>query len=392
MKITHPNKQPEKTQVQTDIQPGNNKQEQAELDCTQSRMDKVTQSTALDLETGECTKCLEENLYVNQEQENLQEIRPDGQKPTYQKLDHENEQAECEEGIVQLNNKGRLQHTKSEITATKNKDHQHSTSEEDLDVTNRGNEAPTNLVDVPADSEVETQKWLEILVPLKAVILRKTVCVTVSVHPTVTLKVMTLPPQSESKHLDEDMLDRKDKIWMEEIKREIKEEGREKEVTLSGERVSKKLLTKPAPLTPVQFSSINFVCKGEKLTVFGCLTIAPDATSYLISIIDKSDQIVVIKQVLIPSVSHSFTLDFELDLHFSELPKNSQGPYLVAGIALNAEFSTCQSFTVSNIEIPRYPQPKALIQSLPKLNDLAKFCSVDSALDLEERDSEGASA
>ena len=375
--------------MQPDVQPGNGKQEQTEVckDTTQSRKHDVTQSRAIkhkNVEMGECTetKHVEECLDINPAQGSRQEIGSDGQK-----LDHENTHVECEEGIAQLRDKERVQPKISEATK---KDHHHSTSKEYLNITNAGSEAPTNLVDVPADPEVHKQKCLEILVPLEASVLHKAVCVSVTVHPTVTLKVMTLPPH-KSKHVEQDMLDRKDKIWMEEIKKEIKEEGREKEVTLSGERVCKKLLTKPAPLTPVQFSSINFVCKDEKLTVFGCLTIAPDTTSYLISIIDKSDQIVVIKQVLIPSVSHSFTLNFELDLHFSELPKNSQGPYLVAGIALNAEFSTCQSFTVSNIEIPRYPQPKALIQSLPKLNDLAKFCSVDSALDLEERDSEGAS-
>ena len=384
-KQEQPDKQAVKGQTQPDIQPESSKQEQTEVfkDTTQSRERDVTQSTALkhkSVEPGGCTetKHVKEYLHINPEQGSLQGIGSDGQTPTHRKLDHENTQVECGEGIAQLRDKGRLLLTKSETTVATNEDDQHSTSEEYL---NTGSEAPTNL---PADP------GLEILVPLEASVLHKTVCVSVSVHPTVTLKVMTLPPH-KSKHIDQEMLDRKDKIWMEEIKKEIKEEGREKEVTLSGEKVCKKLLTKPAPLTAVQFSSINFVCNGENLIVFGCLTIAPEATSCLISIIDKSDQIVVIKQVLIPSDSHSFTLDFELDLCYSELPKNSQGPYLVAGLAVNAELNTCQSFTVSDIEIPRYPQPKALIQSLPKLNDLAKFGSVDSALDLEECDSEGAS-
>ena len=390
-KPEQPDKQPENEQMQPDIQPGSSKQEQTKVckDTTQSRKHKVTQSTALEhknVEPGECTET-KEYLHVNPEQGSLQGIESDGQKTNHRKLDHENTRVECGEGIAQLRDEGRVELAKSETTAATSEDHQHSTSEEYL---NAGTEAPTNLVDVAADPEVEKQKWLEILVPLEACVLHKTVCVNVRVHPTVTLKVMTLPPH-KSKHVDQEMLDRKDKIWMEVIKKEIKEEGREKEVTLSGEKVCKKLLTKPAPLTAVQFSTIDFVCKGENLIVFGCLTVAPEATSYLISIIDKSDQIVVIKQVLIPSDSHSFTLDFELGLHYSELPKNSQGPYLVAGLAVNAELSTCQSFTVSNIEIPRYPQPKALIQSLPKLNDLAKFGSVDSALDLEECDSEGAS-
>lgn len=381
-KLARPTQQPEKG-IQVPVV--------AHKDVSQSKKHKLTQSVkrkSKDVETDECkeTESMGKHVDVKPEQENQQEINSDRQSVLVeeQKVEQENALAESEEEILGLRDKGGIKPIASDVgtTAEIQQDHQHSTQGCDLDVAHVDKQLCTPPVDAlpDPDHESEEQKWLEILVPMDAGILSKAVCISVSILPTVTLKVMTLPPQTP-KHVDQEMLDRKDKVWMEQIKQEIKDEGREKEVTLFGAKISKDLLTRPNLSATVQFNSITFLSEDGSLMVFGSLTTVPEVTNCLINIIDKNDQIVVVKQLLIPSDSHTSTLDFRLDLHPSDLPKDSQGPYIVVAIALSAEFSTSQSFTVSDIEIPRYPQPGALAQSLPNLDDSTEFYSIDSGLD-----------
>jgi hypothetical protein len=193
--------------------------------------------------------------------------------------------------------------------------------------------------------------------------LEHSVCICVSVQPEVTLKIMTLPPDKIGKseyavHTENLELQEGD---MKKIKKEIKENGRIKEVTLHGKKVCEQKLIKPCSESEVKFTAC---CNhtSDCFVVYGTIEESvPEADCYLVRLVDKMDKTILVKQQQMPSDQ----LDFRFEVFPKDLPDTSTGPYLISIIALTADLSACSIFTPSQLEISRFPTPENLTLTLP---------------------------
>ena len=151
------------------------------------------------------------------------------------------------------------------------------------------------------------ENFLSANIPIDHTVLKQALCIFVSIKPTVTLRIKTLPPEKDPRIIDEEMLKCKDKQWMQDIKDEINKSGREKEVTLIGKAKCSKYFLKSTNANTKSELIINasFVYseQAKALTVKGEIKKMPEASYYLIQVTDTSDETIVIKSKLISSTS-----------------------------------------------------------------------------------------
>ena len=151
--------------------------------------------------------------------------------------------------------------------------------------------------------ETET-KMLSANIPIDHAVLEQALCIFVSVKPTVTLRIKTLPPENP-RVIDEDMLQTEDKEWMRGIKDEIDKLGREKEVTLVGKTGYFRYFLNPSNTKSELIINASYIYSEETkvLTLKGKLKLIPEAGYYLIQVTDTSDETIMIKSELISPTS-----------------------------------------------------------------------------------------
>ena len=154
------------------------------------------------------------------------------------------------------------------------------------------------------DSVKLERKMLSANILIDHAILKQALCVFVSVKPTVTLRIKTLPPE-KPRVIDEEMLQSEDKEWMQSIKDEINKLGREKEATLIGKTGYFRFFLKLANTKSELTINASFMYSEETktLTVKGKIKPIPEAGYYLIQVTDTSDETIVIKSELISPTS-----------------------------------------------------------------------------------------
>ena len=151
--------------------------------------------------------------------------------------------------------------------------------------------------------ELET-RMLSANIPIDPAILEQALCIFVSVKPTVTLRIKTLPPESDPRVIDEDSLQNEDKEWMQSIKDDINKLGREKEVTLIGKTGYSRCFLKSSNTLSELIINASFIYSEETklFTVIGRIKPIPEADYYLIQVTDTSDETIVIKsEIIIPT-------------------------------------------------------------------------------------------
>ena len=148
-------------------------------------------------------------------------------------------------------------------------------------------------------------RMLSANIPIDPANLEQALCIFVSVKPTVTLRIKTLPPENGPRVIDEESLQSEDKEWMQSIKDEINKLGREKEVTLIGKTGYFRYFLKSANTKSELIINANFMYSEETktLTVKGKIKPIPEASYYLIQVADTSDETIVIKSELISATS-----------------------------------------------------------------------------------------
>ena len=153
--------------------------------------------------------------------------------------------------------------------------------------------------------ELETS-MLSVDISINSAILEQALCILVSVKPTVTLRIKTLPPESDPRVIDEDSLQSEDREWMHSIKDDINKLGREKEVTLIGKTGYSRYFLKSSKFNILSELIINasfiYSDKTKLLTVKGKMKPIPEAGYYLMQVTDTSDETIVIKsEIIIPT-------------------------------------------------------------------------------------------
>ena len=157
-----------------------------------------------------------------------------------------------------------------------------------------------------AEDAVEIEpEMLSANISIDHAILEQALCIYVSVKPTVTLSIKTFPPEKDPRVIDEESLQSEDKEWMRNIKDEINKSGREKEVTLIGKTGYYRHIMKSASANSELTINANFMYSDETkiLTAKGIIKAMPEASYYLIQVIDTSDETTVIKSEVITPTS-----------------------------------------------------------------------------------------
>ena len=151
------------------------------------------------------------------------------------------------------------------------------------------------------ESGNDETRMLSANIPIDCANLDEALCIFISIKPTVTLRIKTLPPEKEPREIDEESLQSEDKEWMRSIKDEINKLGREKEVTLIGKTGYFRHFLKSLNTKSELNINGRFMYSEETkiLTVKGELKPIPQASHYLIQITDMSDETIVIKNEMI---------------------------------------------------------------------------------------------
>ena len=154
------------------------------------------------------------------------------------------------------------------------------------------------------ESANDDTRMLSANIPIDRANLDEALCIFISIKPTVTLRIKTLPPEKEPRVIDEESLQSEDKGWMQSIKDEINKLGREKEVTLIGKTGYFRYFLKSLNTKSKLNINGRFMYSEETkiLTVKGELKRIPQASFYLIQITDISDETIVIKNEMISSI------------------------------------------------------------------------------------------
>ena len=249
---------------------------------------------------------------------------------------------------------------------------------------------------------------LSVNIPIDHALVEQALCILVSIKPTVTLRIKTLPPE-KPRVADEQMLQSEDKHWMQDIKDEINKLGREKEVTLIGKtgyfRHFLKSLSAKSEL--IINASFEYSEKTKILNVKGKIKVMPEASFYLIQVTDTSDETIVIKSELISPTSplHHYdgdshsnkddhdnddsissysseneasddmerdtqeddSIDFSFDVTLAEFPDDSPGPYTITCFALTEALEFLQIVTVPHAKINRCKSPVNIDIRLPNM-------------------------
>lgn len=244
----------------------------------------------------------------------------------------------------------------------------------------------------PRDSD---DKWPFCSVDIEPTILAKAISVGVHIHPSVTMKVKTIP-SNEPIFVEQELIDAGNNSWMDAAKKRIDEEGRDKEVTLHGKTGYKEILMRPlthAHATEVEATARCSYIEGE---ISGSITQITGIEWYLVQVVDSNDRATVIAQKLVTGEvaatnmsgcgnmneeSESETLEIDTEVvipyniklpDFSDPTKrdlaNSTGPYVVTVIGLTKHFETSSRFEVPDLQVVRYSAPQKINQIFPDLN------------------------
>ena len=195
-------------------------------------------------------------------------------------------------------------------------------------------------------------------------ILEHAIKLTVSLQPTVTLRVMTPNPDPNNPIIvGQNVLDSEDKMWMTQIKEDIKKTGREKEVTLYGRKVSEKFSTELPLHAEVKIDNVycHFSQTGKAVTIYGMMQPVSGVNRCLIQVVDSCDFTVIVKEILIP---YELEQGFRIKLTDKHLPQFSNGPYIIHVMAIGPDCCTSPCITVPNLEIHRHIPPTDLNLSL----------------------------
>ena len=228
------------------------------------------------------------------------------------------------------------------------------------------NKGESKVGEKAVEQDSSREKHPSTMIEIDEIILKQAIKVTVSILPTVTLKVIT--PISNLGVVSQEKLESTDKVWMELMKEEIKKTGREKEVTLYGRKSCEEILNKHVLDSDVLISaSCRYSQTGENVTIYGTMHPMPGCSSYLIQVVDNRDFTIIVKQLLIPL--HGQVLGFRIKLTSEDLKNFSCGPYIVRVMALTSEYGTSQCVTIPDLEIPRHASPTDLNMSLSDPNN-----------------------
>ena len=208
--------------------------------------------------------------------------------------------------------------------------------------------------------EQNVKTILSAYIPIDDNILSETLYFIISIQPSVTLAIRTLPKQKPI-DFNEELNDVKDEQWIKETKAKIDEIGKDKEYTLIGKRKTtiKKLLnfTKAVESKIVKSYSFEYSSDEQQYIASGEILTTPEIDFYLIQIFDTTDETIIIGSEHISTSYNESITKFSIAFVAADIPKNSQGPYSVFVLPFTSTFECLNLVTLSEATINRCGQP-----------------------------------
>ena len=183
--------------------------------------------------------------------------------------------------------------------------------------------------------------------------MEQAVYICASIEPTVTLKMMTLPPDQPI-IMDSHMTEMKDNIWMTEKKEEIKSRGRNQEVTLHGGKKSVRHILKPVSVADTTATAECLFSEEQNFVINGTISPIVAPNKCLVQISDESDSTIIVKHGIFSSNEHDI-VEFSIKFSEYELPNDSPGPYVVSYLILANDFASSALIAISEFQLKRCP-------------------------------------
>ena len=228
----------------------------------------------------------------------------------------------------------------------------------------------------PVDDSLPGVRKPSLLIDIDQKLIEKALCICATIHPTVTLRIMT-NPLHEAIAVTREVLDSEDKQWFKETKEKIKENGRDKEVTLNGKKGHSELIVKEIELKQEVDITCQLKCQDNGIGYVICGVVSTmlqrrgkGISMYLIQLVDKHDQTIILHKHLLHPITEKS--EFSFSLNKKSIPENSNGPYTITVLPLTAYFKGSRFLTVTDFEIPRSPHVGDVSVSLLEQGDAAE--------------------
>jgi hypothetical protein len=184
--------------------------------------------------------------------------------------------------------------------------------------------------------------------------LHQAVYICATIEPTVTLLMMTLPPDKPI--LIKSDKEFEDKIWMKSVKEEIKSRGTRQEVTMNGGKGSTFYVLKQ-PSAKVDSSTTasaeyHYFEQEQLFAIKGKISPVENNNECLIQIFDAGDMTTMIKSAIFSPNEHN-AVEFLISFGQKELPEHSPGPYKVSYILLADKVVSSELITIPDFQLDR---------------------------------------